>query len=48
MEEGNFLEYEVCIVIGGLIGILDLVKREAKYDFQTYSNICKDFFCIFL
>ena len=32
-EEGNFLEYEVCIVIGGLIGILDLVKREAKYDF---------------
>ena len=33
MEEGNFLEYEVCIVIGGLIGILDLVKCEAKYDF---------------
>ena len=32
-EEGNFLEYEVCIVIGGLIGILDLVELQAKYDF---------------
>ena len=32
-EEGNFLEYEVCIVIGGLIGILDLVELEDKYDF---------------
>ena len=32
-EEGNFLEYEVCIVIEGLIGILDLVELEDKYDF---------------
>ena len=32
-EEGNFLEYEVCIVIGGHIGILDLVELEDKYDF---------------
>ena len=32
-EEGNFLEYEVCIVIEGLIGIVDLVELEDKYDF---------------